>query len=267
MLNGSERREERVRFSFVSWNVLSVRSLDRQVRFCQDMQRFRLPHALALQETRMDTGDYTVNDGHYRLFTVGGENGVGGVGLMIRKDLWQSIGRVMRVSDRLIVCELCEGNRRRLLVSGYAPQSGRPDAEVTEFWALLRETLERHLFYDHELYVGLDANCSLGGMAHLGGMVGQWVLRSEVDGLLGSDHLICLGDGDLPRAQTESDEPPGFKRRRGGQFMTWRRRVKKVYHPVIPGGQFGGGKYQWGLIRRRAVDRKRWKKTQPGNLF
>ena len=51
------------------------------------------------------------------------------------------------------------------------------------------------------------------------------------------------------------------------EYMTWRRRVRRTYVDVIPGAISAGGRSLWGMIKRRARDRSRWKKLVPRKLF
>ena len=97
------------------------------------MYALGMRHAAALQGTRIVTGENTLNNASHRLLAVGDGDGHGGIGLLVHMDMVHLIVRVVRISDRLIVCELCGSQRRSRLVSGYAPQAGRPDSEVTEF--------------------------------------------------------------------------------------------------------------------------------------
>ena len=135
MVKDDRRRMNSVEFTFAPWNVLSIRSLSRQVQVCQGMYAFGMRHAVP-----------------------------------VHMDLVQSIVRVLRISDRLTVCDLCE----------------------------------------HELYIAVEANCSLVGMS---GPVGTWVIGGWGIGIGSSG-----GDGEpiwagnSPRNRQKLTTLPGFGR-------------------------------------------------------
>ena len=63
----------------------------------------------------------------------GSEDGYGGVGIILQK-MWQdNIVEVKRVSSRIMYIKLSINKTIVTVLSTYAPQSGRPEREKTQF--------------------------------------------------------------------------------------------------------------------------------------
>jgi len=91
----------------------------------------------ALQEVRYkNEGVKCVRGGdfQYRLFWKGEKTGQGGVGLMVRKDLAESVMEVKRVSPRILAMELAVSGEVFSVISVYGPQSGRSEEEKDCFY-------------------------------------------------------------------------------------------------------------------------------------
>ena len=89
---------------------------------------------------RLRGGDFK-----YKLYWKGEETGCGGVGLMVKHDLVESVMEVRRVSPRIISIDIVVNEKVVNVVSVYAPQSGRSEKEKEKFYEdLTAEVQSRH---------------------------------------------------------------------------------------------------------------------------
>jgi exonuclease III len=80
-----------------------------------------------VQESRWKGGSARIigyDDGWYKFFWVGCEEGVAGVGVLVTKKWIESVVEVRRVSERVMVLRLAIGKSLLNIVSVYAPQVG-----------------------------------------------------------------------------------------------------------------------------------------------
>ena len=87
---------------------------------------------VALQEVRYkNVGVRKLRGGdfEYKLYWIGEETGRGGVGLMVKHDLVESVMEVRRVSPRIIFVDIVVNEKVVAVISVYAPQSGRSEEE------------------------------------------------------------------------------------------------------------------------------------------
>ena len=84
-------------------------------------------------------------DFEYKLYRKGQETGRGGVGLMVKHDLVESVMEVRRVSPRTISIDIVVNKKAVTVISVYAPQSGRNEEEKEKFYEdLTAEVQSRH---------------------------------------------------------------------------------------------------------------------------
>ena len=98
-------------------------------------------------------------DFEYKLYWKGEETGRGGVGLMVKHDLVESVMEVRRVSPRIISIDIVVNEKVVTVISVYAPQSGRSEEEKEKFYEdLTAEVQSRHgicfVFGDFNGHVG-----------------------------------------------------------------------------------------------------------------
>ena len=75
----------------------------------------------------------------------GEETGHGGIGLMVKHDLVESVMEVRRVSPRIISIDIVVNKKVVTVISVYAPQSGRSEEEKEKFYEdLTAEVQSRH---------------------------------------------------------------------------------------------------------------------------
>ncbi|ESN94376.1 hypothetical protein HELRODRAFT_164209 [Helobdella robusta] len=113
---------------FGTWNVgtLTGRSLE----VVEELQR-RMVDVAALQEVRWK-GEGTrfvgAKGGRYKLWWKG-DDGTGGVGVMVREELLEQVLEVRRRSNGVIVVVMVFGKVIVRVISGYAPQQSRKEEE------------------------------------------------------------------------------------------------------------------------------------------
>ena len=84
-------------------------------------------------------------DFEYKLYWKGEETGCGGVGLMVKHDLVESVMEVRRVFPRIISVDIVVNKKVVTVISVYAPQSGRSEEEKEKFHEdLTAEVQSRH---------------------------------------------------------------------------------------------------------------------------
>ncbi|ESO01769.1 hypothetical protein HELRODRAFT_160929 [Helobdella robusta] len=119
---------------FGTWNVgtLTGRSLE----VVEELQR-RMVDVAALQEIRWK-GEGTrfvgAKGGRYKLWWKG-DDGMGGVGVMVREELVEKVLEVRRRSNGVIVVVMVFGKVIVRVISGYAPQQSRKEEEKDRQWA------------------------------------------------------------------------------------------------------------------------------------
>ncbi|ESN90771.1 hypothetical protein HELRODRAFT_182599 [Helobdella robusta] len=118
---------------FGTWNVgtLTGRSLE----VVEELQR-RMVDVAALQEVRWK-GEGTrfvgAKGGRYKLWWKG-DDGTGGVGVMVREELLEQVLEVRRRSNGVIVVVMVFGKVIVRVISGYAPQQSRKEEEKDRFY-------------------------------------------------------------------------------------------------------------------------------------
>ena len=121
-----------------------------------------------LQETRW-RGEGARKMGAFKLFWMGCEKGIHGVGMLVADRWIEKVLDVKRVSERLMVVRVIVGRSVLNLISVYAPQAGWSREVKEEFLAMLGEVVSR-----------IDSSEKLLICGDLNGHVG-----SEIDGFEG----------------------------------------------------------------------------------
>ena len=91
---------------------------------------------LCVQETRWrsDCRLFGAIGKRYKLFLMGNESKTDGVGIFVAEKWADSVVRVERHSERILVLKMVLGDRLLNVFSVYAPHSGRRDEEKECFW-------------------------------------------------------------------------------------------------------------------------------------
>jgi hypothetical protein len=154
-----EQKGVRLRVGSVNVGTMSRRSGE-----IADMAARRRLDFCCVQETRWKGGsarNIGWDDGWYKFFWVGCEEGVAGVGVLVAERWIDSVVEVKRVSERVIVLRLAIGKSVLNVVSVYAPQVGRTAVEKEEFYILLGKVLA-DVGDDEKLIVCGDMNGHVG---------------------------------------------------------------------------------------------------------
>lgn len=147
-----------------SANVGSLRKKDGEIAH---MAWERHLDFCCLQETRWRGGSTRtlgVDGARYKVFWMGCERGLAGVGVMVAEKWIEHVVEVKRVSERLLLLRVAVGKIILNIVSVYAPQVGRPMEEKEDLLGALGKVI-REVGRDEELVVCGDLNCHVGALA------------------------------------------------------------------------------------------------------
>ena len=115
--------------------ALNVRTLRGRVCEVVEALSCRKIDVCCLQETRYRGGHYRVIKGkgtRYKLFWSGNNRGT--VGVMVAEEWIEKVFEVQRVSDRIVLLKIIEGQCVITFLSFYAPQCGLSDADKDLFY-------------------------------------------------------------------------------------------------------------------------------------
>ncbi|ESN97919.1 hypothetical protein HELRODRAFT_177581 [Helobdella robusta] len=160
---------------FGTWNVgtLTGRSLE----VVEELQR-RMVDVAALQEVRWK-GEGTrfvgAKGGRYKLWWKG-DDGTGGVGVMVREELVEKMLEVRRRSNGVIVVVMVFGKVIVRVISGYAPQQSRKEEEKDRFYDDVSDEIGQAGLNEFVVLLG-DLNGHVGADADgYEGVHGGWVM-------------------------------------------------------------------------------------------
>ncbi|XP_070055871.1 uncharacterized protein [Nicotiana tomentosiformis] len=122
---GGKRNNGAYRLRIGSWNIGTLTG--KSIELAKILQK-RKVNIACVQETRW-VGSKAKNADGYKLWYSGGVEGKNGVGILVDRDLRESVVEVRRVSDRLMAIKLVVGLITLNVISTYAPQVGL-DEEV-----------------------------------------------------------------------------------------------------------------------------------------
>ena len=119
----------------------------------------------------------------YKLFSMGCEKGIHGVGILVTDKWIEKALDVKRVSERLMLVRVIVGRSVLNVISVYAPQMGKSKVEKVEFLAMLGEVVS-----------GIDSGERLLICGILNGHVGSEIDGFEsVNGGFGFGNVDCEG--------------------------------------------------------------------------
>src|SRR5579862_2276939 len=127
---GDRKNGDGIDLRIGSVNVGTLRGRSDEV---VDMARRRNIDFCCLQETRWKGKSARVIGGLYKLFWMGCEEGVAGVGIMVAQQWIDHVFEVKRVNERIIMVRIMIGKTVVNIVSVYAPQVGRAKEEKEDF--------------------------------------------------------------------------------------------------------------------------------------
>ncbi|XP_009626430.1 uncharacterized protein [Nicotiana tomentosiformis] len=116
-----------------------------------------------VQETRW-VGSRTRNADEYKLWYSGVLKGKNGVGILVDRELRESVVEVRRVNDRLMSIKLVVGESTLNVVSAYTPQAGLDEEVKRRFWEGL-DDIVRSIPPAERLFIGGDFKGHIGSTA------------------------------------------------------------------------------------------------------
>lgn len=119
---------------FGSWNIGSL--CGRGTEVTEELRR-RMVDVCCLQEVRwrgQGSRFIGVQGRRYKLWWSGNDAGNGGVGILVKEELCESVLEVRRKSDRVMAMGFVFKQEIVRVICGYAPQTGRPALEKERFY-------------------------------------------------------------------------------------------------------------------------------------
>ena len=157
----NKRSGAKDKFRLSSWNVGTMRG--RSGEIVETLARRKID-VCCVQEVRWRGASarmITGKDSEFKFFWVGGETGLGGVGILVSKNWLDKIIDVNRISDRLMAIKLLTGKRVLSIISTYAPQQGLGEDIKDKFYEDLIAYISK-LGEDEFLILGGDLNGHVG---------------------------------------------------------------------------------------------------------
>ena len=211
-------RKEGIRLRVGTVNVGTMRGKSGEI---VEMAARRKLDICCVQESRWKGGSARTmgsDDGCYKFFWVGCEEGVAGVGVLVAKKWINRVAEVRRVNERVMVLRLVIGKSLLNIVSVYAPQVGRTMVEKEEFYILLGSVL-KDIGENEQLIICGDFNGHVGaeadGFEGVHGGKGFGIRNTEGEMLLEFADAMGLVVGNTWFTKTDSQkityESGGFK--------------------------------------------------------
>ena len=122
--------------------TLNVGTMNGRERKLSDMMKQRKVDVLCLQKTKWKKSKARNIGGGCKLFYNGADGRKNGIVIVVREELFESIMKVKRVSDRLMAMKLEVKWLKLNIVSAYAPQVGNSMEEKNDFWKNLDGLIE-----------------------------------------------------------------------------------------------------------------------------
>ncbi|XP_070040555.1 uncharacterized protein [Nicotiana tomentosiformis] len=113
-----------------SWNIGTLTG--KSIELAKILKK-RKVNIACVQETRW-VGSKVRNANEYKLWYSGVLKGKNGVGILVDRELRESVVEVRRVNDRLMSIKLVVGESTLNVVSAYAPQEGLDEEVKRCFW-------------------------------------------------------------------------------------------------------------------------------------
>ncbi|XP_009772709.1 uncharacterized protein [Nicotiana sylvestris] len=136
-----------------SWNVGTLTG--KSIELAKILQKRRVNIAY-VQETRW-VGSRAKDADGYKLWYSGVQRGKNGVGILVDRELRDSVVEVRRVNDRLMTIKLVVREYTLNVVSAYAPHTGLDEEVKRCFWEGLDEIV-RQVPHAEKLFIGGDFN-------------------------------------------------------------------------------------------------------------
>ncbi|XP_019242691.1 PREDICTED: craniofacial development protein 2-like, partial [Nicotiana attenuata] len=148
------------RLSIGSWNIGTLTG--KSIELAKILQK-RKVNIACVQETRW-AGSKARNADGYKLWYSGVMRGKNGVGILVDRDLRESVVEVRRVNDSLMFIKLVVGEFTLTVVSAYAPQASLDKEVKRRFWEGLDEIVPS-IPPTERLFIGGDFDGHIGSAA------------------------------------------------------------------------------------------------------
>ncbi|XP_070054680.1 uncharacterized protein [Nicotiana tomentosiformis] len=143
-----------------SWNVGTLTG--KSIELAKILKKRRVNIA-CVQETRW-VGSRAKDADEYKLWYLGVQKGKNRVGILVDRELRESVVDVRRVNDRLIIIKLVVRECTLNVISAYAPHVGLDEDVKRRFWEGLDEIV-RQVSPTKKLFIGGDFNGHIGSTA------------------------------------------------------------------------------------------------------
>ncbi|XP_047028785.1 craniofacial development protein 2-like [Helicoverpa zea] len=155
-----KKRVREVRLRYASWNVGTMTGRARELA---DVLKRRRINVACLQETKWKgTKAREIGEG-YKFYYCGSDGKRNGVGIVLDKNLKESVIDVKRVNDRIIVVKIMYESLIINVISVYAPQIGCDDRVKEQFWTDF-DAVMMNVPTNEQVFVGGDFNGHVGRM-------------------------------------------------------------------------------------------------------
>nr|XP_049699855.1 craniofacial development protein 2-like [Helicoverpa armigera] len=155
-----KKRVREVRLRYASWNVGTMTGRARELA---DVLKRRRINVACLQETKWKgTKAREIGEG-YKFYYCGSDGKRNGVGIVLDKNLKESVIDVNRVNDRIIVVKIMYESLIINVISVYAPQVGCDDRVKEQFWTDF-DAVMMNVPTNEQVFVGGDFNGHVGRM-------------------------------------------------------------------------------------------------------
>ena len=122
--------------------TLNIETMTGRGRELADMMEQRNVDILCLQETKWKSSKARNIGGGCKLIYNGADGRKSGIGIVVRKELAESVVEVKRVSDRLMAMKLEVKGSILNIVSAYTPQVNNSMEEKNDCWEDLDKLIE-----------------------------------------------------------------------------------------------------------------------------
>ncbi|XP_070052853.1 uncharacterized protein [Nicotiana tomentosiformis] len=143
-----------------SWNIGTLTG--KSIELVKILQKRRV-NVACVQETRWVRSRARDTNG-YKLWYSGVRKGKNGVGILVDRELRESVVEVRWVNDRLMTIKLVVGECTLNIVSAYVPHAGLDEEVKRQFWEGLDEIV-RQVPPTERLFIGGDFNGHIGSTA------------------------------------------------------------------------------------------------------
>lgn len=169
------------------WNVRTLREASRLAQIEKVMTSYKI-NILGISEMRWNnSGEFTTNNGNTVLFSGKDTGGESGVGILIGKQIRNTMDSWKPVCDRIILARFRSKIRHITIVQCYAPTEDAEPDKKEEFYTQLTSTLQRIHKKDIVILMG-DLNAKVGtdntGVRNIMGKHGLGVKNNNGDRLI-----------------------------------------------------------------------------------